>query len=321
MNTRERLLYIMDRISKEYCSSEQLTFEIFETKNTNKKRLIQKDLEILREHFKEKIIKTNKKYKFLKVPYFMQNIATTDGIKMKELIEFLMVFDNKMLSLFEKEEPFLIQNLKKEIRSIYLIFEPPLEIINPTFSDEIKRAIINTQYMTITYKGNHHIETYIDIKPYRIIYGEGNWYLAIYDANWDKKYNLLRINFIQSVKLHSKTFHKDIEIERAIESFQSLLAKPDKKSFEVIIEVDGVGIKHFKKKKYLKSQKIIKEDRKKLTISFQITDALEITPLIIKKWMPYVVVVSPKSIQETLCRDAEKFLEKQRRLMDDKKDI
>ena len=273
MNTRERLLYIMDRISKEYCSSEQLTLEIFETTNSNKKRLIQKDIEILREHFREKIIKTNKKYKFFKVPYFIENIATIDGVKMKELIEFLMVFDNKMLSLFEKEEPFLIQNLKKEIEDIYLIFKPPLEIINSTYLNEIKRAIKNRQYVTIEYQGNLNDE-YIEIQPYKIIYAEGNWYLAIHDSNWEKDYNLLRINFITNFKLHSKTFHNDIKVERAIENFQSLFSKSPQRSFEVIIEVYGEGIRHFKTKKYLRSQKTINESQEKLTISFEVTDAL-----------------------------------------------
>jgi len=319
MNTQERLLYIIERISKEPCSTKDLTREIFETMDKNKQRLIQMDIALLKEHFEDKLITLSRKHKFIKLPYFMHNLTTTDGIKMKELIEFLMVFDNKMLSLFEKEEPLLIQNLRKDIQSIYLIYEPPLEMINPMFLDEIKRAIKNRQYVTLIYQSNLP-ETYIEIQLHRIIYAEGNWYLAIHDPNWEKRYNLLRINFIKEMTLHAKTFHRDIEIERAINSFQSLFSKPDAKSFEVIVEVSSQIMRHFKEKKHLKSQKIIQESRKKLTLSFQVTDAMVVMPLI-KKWMPHMRVVSPRHIQERLCRDAEFFLKHQKRIMDDKEDI
>ncbi len=319
MNTQKRLLYIIERISKEPCSTKDLTREIFETTDKKKQRLIQMDIALLKEHFEDKLITLSRKHKFIKLPYFIHNLSTGDGIKMKELIEFLMVFDHKMLSLFEKEEPLLIQNLRKDIQSIYLIHEPPLEMMDATFLDEIKRAIKNRQYVTLIYKGNL-LETYAHIQLHRIIYAEGNWYLAIHDPSWEKKYNLLRINFIQSLALHSKTFHRDITIERAINGFQSLFTKPDAKTFEVMVEVSAKIMRHFKQKKHLKSQKIIKESKKGLILSYQVTDAMVITPLI-KKWMPHIRVVSPKDIQENLCQEAEIFLEKQKRMMNDKKDL
>jgi len=319
MNTQERLLYIIKRISKEPCSTKQLTQEIFETSNLNKQRLIQNDIALLKKHFNDKLITVERRHKFIKVPYFMHNLTSIDGIKMRELIEFLMVFDNKMLSLFEKEEPLLIENLRREIQSIYLIYEPPLEIIESRFLDKIKKAIKNRQYVHLTYKSNL-IEHYKEIQLHRIIYAEGNWYLAIHNPLWSKKYNLLRINFIQELELTPKTFHRDIEIEKAINNFQSLFSKPNAESFEVTIEVSAQVMRHFKHKKHLQSQQIIKESKKGLTVSYKITDAMVILPLI-KKWMPYIRVISPREIQERLCQEAELFLKSQQRIMDDKKDI
>ncbi len=315
MKTQKRLLYIIERISKEPCSTKDLTREIFETTDKKKQRLIQMDIALLKEHFEDKLITLSRKHKFIKLPYFIHNLSTGDGIKMKELIEFLMVFDNKMLSLFEKEEPLLIENLRKEIQSIYLIHEPPLEMIDATFLDKIKRAIKNRQYVTLDYKGNR-FESYTHIELHRIIYAEGNWYLAIHDPHWEKKYNLLRINFIEDLVLHSKTFHRDVTIERAIDGFQSLFTKPDTKRFEVIVEVSAKIMRHFRHKKHLKSQKIVKETKKGLILSYYVTDAMVIVPLI-KKWMPHIRVISPRDIQESLCREAEIFLEKQKRMMDD----
>ncbi len=307
MTTQERLLYIIERVSKEPCSTQKLTQEIFETTQKNKQRLIQMDISLLKKHFKDKMVTVSNRHKFIEVPYFIKNITTTDGIKMKELIEFMMVFDNKMLSMFEKEEPLLIKKLREDIKSIYLIYEPPLEILNSVFLEDIKRAIKGRRYVTLNYKGNM-FETYTDIQIHRIIYASGNWYIAIHDSNWEKKYNLLRINFIESLKLESKTFHRDIEIEKAIDNFQSLFTKPDAEPFEVIVEVSSKIMRHFKHKKHLKSQKIIEESKRGLRISYEVTDPLVIMPLI-KQWMPYIKVISPKHIKEQITKDAELFLE------------
>jgi len=307
MNTQERLLYIMERIAKEACSTKQLTEEVFATIDKNKQRIIQMDINLLRNHFKDSIVTTSKKHKFLQLPYFMKNITTIDGIKIKELIEFMMVFDNKMLSMFEKEEPLLIKKLREDIKTIYLIHEPPLEILNSVFLEDIKRAIKGRRYVTLTYESNI-LESYNNIQIHRIIYASGNWYIAIHDSNWEKKYNLLRINFIKNLELDSKTFHRDIEIERAIDGFQSLFTKADEKPFEVVVEVSAKIMRHFKYKKHLKSQKIIKESKRGLTISYNVTDALVIIPLI-KQWMPYIKVISPSSIKAQISKDAKKFLE------------
>ena len=307
MTTQERLLYIIERVSKEPCSTQKLTQEIFETTEKNKQRLIQMDISLLKKHFKDKMVTVSNRHKFIELPYFIKNITTTDGIKMKELIEFMMVFDNKMLSMFEKEEPLLIKKLREDIKSIYLIYEPPLEILNSVFLEDIKRAIKGKRYVTLTYESNM-FETYTDIQIHRIIYASGNWYIAIHDSNWEKKYNLLRINFIESLKLEAKTFHRDIEIEKAIDNFQSLFSKPDVKPFEVIVEVSSKIMRHFKHKKHLKSQKIIEESKRGLRISYEVTDPLVIIPLI-KQWMPYIKVISPKHIKEQITKDAELFLE------------
>jgi len=201
MNSQERVLYILQRIAQEPCSTQQLTQEIFGSDQRNKQRLIQMDIARLKQHFPHQIITLSQRHKLIKVPYFLQNLLSSDGIKIKELIEFLMVFDNKMLSLFEQEEPHLIQNLRKEIQEIYLIHEPPLEMIDGRFLESIKRAIKHRQYVNLDYQQPpHRLKTYAHIQLHRIIYAEGNWYLAIHQSKSLKPYNLLRINFIQSLE-------------------------------------------------------------------------------------------------------------------------
>jgi len=317
MNSQERVLYILQRIAQEPYSTQQLTQEIFGSDQRNKQRLIQMDIARLKQHFPHQITTLSQRHKLIKVPYFLQNLLSSDGIKIKELIEFLMVFDNKMLSLFEQEEPHLIQNLRKEIQEIYLIHEPPLEMIDGRFLESIKRAIKHRQYVNLDYQQPpHRLKTYAHIQLHRIIYAEGNWYLAIHQSKSLKPYNLLRINFIQSLELKAKTFYADPQIKHAIDHFQSLFSKPHQKPFEVIVQVSGEVMRHFQHKKHLRSQEILQTTPKGLIIRYQVTDAMEILPLI-KKWMPHILVLSPIEIQTLLCRNAQDFLEHQQRIIHD----
>lgn len=136
MTTQKRLLHIIARLSKESCSTKQLAFEVYGTHDEKKRRIIQNDIKLLREHFDGLIISPAKgAYKFVKLPSFLQNITANDGLEFHELLEFMMVFDNKMLSLFEKDEPVLIKRMKEDVKSLYKIHENPLEVLKSPLGD------------------------------------------------------------------------------------------------------------------------------------------------------------------------------------------
>ena len=78
--------------------------------------------------------------------------------------------------------------------------------------------------------------------------------------------------------------------------------------FEVILQIDNYVAKYFKSKPISNTQKIINEDEQKLTISVMATNDMEIIP-IVKSWMPFIKVLSPSRIHESVRDVARKFLE------------
>ena len=103
MNGQRRILFIMERIAKEACSTKQLTQEIFDTQESSKKRTIQNDIKLLKEYFPKDLISPSKGYyKFLKIPYFIRQVNNKDGLEMQELLAFMMFFNNKMLAFFNR---------------------------------------------------------------------------------------------------------------------------------------------------------------------------------------------------------------------------
>jgi predicted DNA-binding transcriptional regulator YafY len=69
-----------------------------------------------------------------------------------------------------------------------------------------------------------------------------------------------------------------------------------------------VKISFFENKKFLPSQKIIDRlENGNLLLSFLVTQELEIEELI-KKWLPYLKVVEPLSLDEKIKSDIKKYL-------------
>ncbi len=310
MQTQKRLLYIIDRLSKETCTTKQLTLEVYDTDEEKKRRIIQHDIKLLREHFDGLLVSPYKgAYKFVQLPSFMQNLKSNDGLELHELLEFMTVFDNKMLTLFEKDEPALIGRLKGEVKSLYKIHENPLEVLRSPFLAEIKRAIKYRLYVNIGYK-EQCLEALKLMQVHRIIYAKGNWYIAGYSSTHAlyNGYRFMRINFIESFELCSKSFNRDIQVEYFIDNFQSLFSLYQAPTYEVKIHVAKEVMRHFKAKVYLKSQNIVEQRSDGLVISYQVSCNMEIVPLI-KQWIPHITVLEPEHLKVQLRDEVERFLE------------
>jgi len=309
MTTQKRLLHIIDRLTKETCTTKQLTFEVYGTDDEKKRRIIQNDIKLLREHFDGLIVSPYRgAYKFLKLPTFMQNLSTKDGLELHELLEFMAVFNNKMLSLFEKDEPALINRLQEEVKSLYKIHENPLEVLQSPFLVDIKRAIKYHQYVNIEYK-ERKLECLVSMQVHRIIYAKGNWYVAVYSSK-DEFYNgyrFMRINFIVGFELLKPTFKRDVQVEHFVDNFQSLFSLYQASSYEVKIHVSKTVMRHFKAKKYLNSQEILSEDETGIVVRYEITTNMEIVPLI-KQWIPHIKVLSPEHLKKQLRDEVTIFL-------------
>ena len=75
----------------------------------------------------------------------------------------------------------------------------------------------------------------------------------------------------------------------------------------VVLEVDKSKAYYFENKKYLKSQEEKKQDDGSLLLTFKVTQEMEIEELV-KRWIPFVKVIEPKSLKEKIDSDLKKYL-------------
>ena len=307
MNQTERILEMMENLSKKQTLCIQDLSLHFETST----RTIQRDMKLLKAFFKEKLYQPKPECYILQdtdnLYSFIKNSAKPDNLK--SFFEFMALFDDKLLSFFDQKEFPMIKEIRRESKVIYHILEKPIEELKNPFLGQMKEAISMRRYVDVTL-------TEIDpknlkmIKPLKIVFAEGNWYLAAITKNYQVNYGFkfFRINFITDFKLHAQTFQREIEAQNFIENFQSLFQNYKTPNYEVTLCIDSVVSRYFKVKKHLKSQKIIKtEPNGDIVITYQINNDMEILPMI-KKWLPHIKVISPKSLDDKIKDDLRHYL-------------
>lgn len=152
----------------------------------------------------------------------------------------------------------------------------------------------------------------VEVKPYKILFINENFYLACEVEHENYMFSMYRISKIKTVEETTKTYYENREITNFIKDIQTPFATyvPDYKRFliDVKLEVDSNKAYFFKVKKHLKSQEILEEkDNGNLIINFKVTQELEVEDLI-KKWIPYIKVISPLSLKIKIENQLKEYL-------------
>ncbi len=307
MNQAQRILRLLTllRESDQLCTKKIV--EIFETD----KRTVQRDIKILKEFLGEKLLMPSRGC------YALQNRQELfsylkDSVKIREFFEFIALFDARLLSIFDVREFPIIQQVKKDVATLYHIAENPIERLDDEKLNPIKEAIKAHRKATIRYiDRDTKIKHFRSIKPIKIIFAEGNWYLgAMTEEEQNGGFKFLRINFIQSFELEPETFHREIDAEEFIRRFQSLFQNYQASDIEVTLEIDSFVARYFRVKNHLKSQQITQEKEDgTLIATYTITNEMEILPLV-KKWLPHIRILKPKWLQDRLKEDLRTYLSK-----------
>lgn len=175
---------------------------------------------------------------------------------------------------------------------------------------ELERAIDWKRYTTITQREGDASKDY-EVKPYKIVFMNENFYLACENLSEKYPFSIFRLTNIFKVKLHAKTFHINPDIESFIKNMQTPfpLYTPEfrKHLIEVVVEVDSSKARFFRAKKFLPSQREKVNDDGSLTVSFKVTQEMEIEELV-KKWIPYIRVVLPLSLKQKIEDDLKQYL-------------
>jgi predicted DNA-binding transcriptional regulator YafY len=317
IKTSIRALRIIEMLLEKEYTSRELEINIFGT-DGEKKRTIQGDLDELSAHFGEKFIKVKKgreyHYKLIDLPQPMYNLYTIPPDEIIKIYEFIGLFDNKSLELFETQEPMLVKKIRKELEQVYTLINQPLEDLHPTpHLRTIKKAVRQNRYLSIGYMKEKLI-AYNDVKPLKIVFAQNNWYLAVLlqEKNNDQHFTFLRLAFITSVSMQGK-FAKTSPVKDALshlDNAQTLFASMDASPYEVQLLAQRSIARYFREKKYLRSQKIIQENPDgSVLLSYKITNNKEILPLIMR-WLPDIYVVSPRKLKTRVSRMLKRYIER-----------
>jgi predicted DNA-binding transcriptional regulator YafY len=217
-------------------------------------------------------------------------------------------FDNLHIDEADKK---LLENKMREKEKIYSFKNRPLENINNNekIFQSLEEAIKFKKKIKLIYEKDREF----NIKPYKILFLDENFYLASEVIDEKFLFSTFRISKIKEVILNSETFHKNPQIENFIKEMQTSLARYTENYhehlIEVIVEIDREKANYFKVKKHLSSQEIVsKKANGALQLSYKVTQFAEITP-IIKKWLPHMKVVSPKKLKDQIDKELRLFLE------------
>jgi predicted DNA-binding transcriptional regulator YafY len=213
--------------------------------------------------------------------------------------------------IFKELEKGTLSDLAKD-ENIFLFKNYIMEELKTPKSQQIfrnlKSAIRNREYRDIiySYKDTKH---YKDVKCLKYIFIDNNWYLA---SVIDGEFRLLRISFIDEVKYSKRdTFNfKGLEVYidfcKTLQNSMSLYGATPKIA---TIEASKRVAIYFDKemKKFLSSQKFIeKTNDGKVIFTLEYTQSLEILPFI-KRWLPELKILSPKSLNDELIKDILRY--------------
>ncbi len=222
--------------------------------------------------------------------------------------------DCATLKELEDETKRALEKISKSQREIFIFKNYPLEEFNSpkyqTIFNDLKEAVKKSEYRDIEfiYDG---VKNYKDAKCIKLIFVDNNWYIAI--ENGDDKLEFLRISFVQSVKkTRDFSFQKSIYEKYAdfLKTFQNSLTLYGVKKQKALLIASPRIAKYFEKemKKFFNSQEFLqKKSDGSILFSLLYTQPLEILPFI-KRWLPDIKIVSPKSLQVKFQEDLKKAL-------------
>nr|WP_314887176.1 WYL domain-containing protein [uncultured Campylobacter sp.] len=216
------------------------------------------------------------------------------------LITLLNENDPNLLSEFEKE----ISRQVKEDSKVFLFKTNPLEALqdepSKRYLGELRSAVMRREYRDIRYKYIGEVENLMDSKCLKIVFTDGNWYLAIEDN--EENFRLLRVAFIVSLSKSSKNYQSKIldKYKTHFNKIQNAMSLPSEPFQRAVLKASPKVSIYFRKgmKSFFPSQKL-NETMSDGSVIFSIdfTQDMEILPFI-KRWLPDIEILEPKSLRD-----------------------
>lgn len=315
-NQPYRVLELLKRFNNnQMICLESLRYDpLWEGKN---EKTIRRDLDIIKRSFPDSFhpVKGQRGcYKAITTETY-DHLTSTDNlallVQIFKMAKTANILDKLEISAQDKK---IIEKEIKKSEGSYLFISKPYEnnIAEYELMHKLERAVYNQYHLTINYLGPNGIEVF-EANPYKIIFMNEVFYLACEIEDRDFIFTLFRISNIKSINSDGKKFHKNYDLDEFIHNIQtpfSHYTQPFKKHMvNVILEVDASKARYFIAKKYLTSQKIVeKKENGNLLVGYTVTQESEVEE-IVKKWMPFVNVIEPISLKNSLLETLRKTSE------------
>jgi predicted DNA-binding transcriptional regulator YafY len=195
----------------------------------------------------------------------------------------------------------------------YLFFHTPFEDIETLENDDnfksLKNAVERHEYRHIFLKGG---KSFKDVKPVKLIFSEGNWYIAYVDG---KELRMSRINFIDKVVYATKNGYRPSEIEHYLSwletKFQNPFSRYDKKRKTATLYARPNIAFYFQEgmKRFFPTQRFLeKTEENGVRFSVDYTQPMEILPFI-RRWMPDLIIEAPQELVDAHKESLRKALD------------
>lgn len=280
------------------CTKDYAT--VYDRNQRSIQRYFEKDGELL-EFYGDKIIKNSSGcYKLINEKMVNEMLFTPKNTnEFERIIDLYYMINPTIFDRFDEHTKSIIKKHYQRTKECYEIKQSIFEAFSdsPNIND-IKTAIKYKRYCDISYETNEKFY-FKDVKPYKIVFIEGNWYVACEDIDFteNKGFRWLRLSFIKNITLHKKTFHRNPDILNFISNFQSLFTNFSKDKYNVKVQISKEISRFFEAKKHLKSQQNIQKNQDgSLIVEFKINNEMEIMPLI-KKWLPHIHILEPHDLK------------------------
>lgn len=143
------------------------------------------------------------------------------------------------------------------------------------------------------------------VQPYRLIHHHGSWYLAAVRKDQLRTYRISHIQLMHATHEYPQ-FTPDQNIVKLVEDDDSIWFGQDKQ--EIILSIDSQVAFYFKQRSILPEQQIVRElGDGGLLVSSKINHDMQLLPLI-RFWIPYLKIVSPKGLQRQLEISLKEYL-------------
>lgn len=282
-------------------------------------KTIRRVLDVLKPYFNFELIRGGKgekgHYKAVTKQVF-ENFMTPETLSLMALT-FSMASKSDLFENFNlnEDDKKLISKELKNVNKVYEFKNKPFETTeaDKNILRSLEHSIKFGKCVIIEYPDQGQMKK-TEVKPYKILFMNENFYLACEVEHEDYMFSMYRISKIKTVEQTSKTFRTHPDIADFIKDIQTPFAiyVPDYKRFakEVILEVDRSKAYFFKAKKHLKSQEVLEtKENGNILVKYKVTQTLEAEALI-KAWLPHVRVVKPLSLKQKIEDELREYLKR-----------